>query len=237
MPSKTARRMGSDSRGRTAPTRKSLPKPKKRPTQERAKFTIQAVYDAFVRICLRDGLSAVTMKDVAAEAGYAVGTFYDYFPDKRALFSGYVRYTLDDMLSRIDREVIADGGADWRTRLHRLVAITCGADDAAPYFDRDMLKHVSAIAEDKHHKRVFEELTAKWREAVGAWQDMPGRASPETIGALALALWASRRYVLLVGPAAEKTDWVAQLELICRRALVPGWHDGRRPGNSPATNI
>jgi AcrR family transcriptional regulator len=159
------------------------------------------------------------MKDVAAEAGYAVGTLYDYFPDKRA--SGYVRYTLDDMLSRIDREVIADGGAD----------------DAAPYFDRDMLKHVSAIAEDKHHKRVFEELTAKWREAVGAWQDMPGRASPETIGALALALWASRRYVLLVGPAAEKTDWVAQLELICRRALVPGWHDGRRPGNSPATNI
>ncbi|HEX3180760.1 MAG TPA: hypothetical protein VHR44_05825 [Beijerinckiaceae bacterium] len=117
------------------------------------------------------------------------------------------------------------------------MAITCGADDAAPYFDRDMLKHVSAIAEDKHHKRVFEELTAKWREAVGAWQDMPGRASPETIGALALALWASRRYVLLVGPAAEKTDWVAQLELICRRALVPGWHDGRRPGNSPATNI
>jgi AcrR family transcriptional regulator len=211
--------MGSDSRGRTAPTRKSLPKPKKRPTQERAKFTIQAVYDAFVRICRRDGLSAVTMKDVAAEAGYAVGTLYDYFPDKRA--SGYVRYTLDDMLSRIDREVIADGGAD----------------DAAPYFDRDMLKHVSAIAEDKHHKRVFEELTAKWREAVGAWQDMPGRASPETIGALALALWASRRYVLLVGPAAEKTDWVAQLELICRRALVPGWHDGRRPGNSPATNI
>ena len=219
MPSKTARRMGSDSRGRTAPTRKSLPKPKKRPTQERAKFTIQAVYDAFVRICRRDGLSAVTMKDVAAEAGYAVGTLYDYFPDKRA--SGYVRYTLDDMLSRIDREVIADGGAD----------------DAAPYFDRDMLKHVSAIAEDKHHKRVFEELTAKWREAVGAWQDMPGRASPETIGALALALRASRRYVLLVGPAAEKTDWVAQLELICRRALVPGWHDGRRPGNSPATNI
>jgi hypothetical protein len=122
-----------------------------------------------------------------------------------------VRYTLDDMLSRIDREVIADGGAD----------------DAAPYFDRtDMLKHVSAIAEDKHHKRVFEELTAKWREAVGAWQDMPGRTSPETIGALALALWASRRYVLLVGPAAEKTAWVAQLELICRRALVPGWHDG-----------
>jgi AcrR family transcriptional regulator len=47
------------------------------------------------------------MKDVAAEAGYAVGTLYDYFPDKRALFSGYVRYTLDDMLSRIDREVIA----------------------------------------------------------------------------------------------------------------------------------
>ena len=119
MPSKTARRMGSDPRGRTAPTRKSLPKPKKRPTQERAKFTIQAVYDAFVRICLPRRIERGHDERCRGRSRVRRWHLYDYFPDKRALFSGYVRYTLDDMLSRIDREVIADGGADWRTRLHR----------------------------------------------------------------------------------------------------------------------
>lgn len=201
---------------------KSLPKPKKRPTQDRAKFTIQAIYDGFVRICVRDGLGAVRMKDVAAEAGYAVGTLYEYFPDKRALFSGYTRHTLDDMLDRIDRDVIADASGGWPARLHRLVAITAGSDDEAAYFDRDMLADVRAIAEHKHHKRVYEELTAKWRDAVAAWPDLPGRPVPELISALALAVWGARRYVLLVGPAAEKSDWVAQLEVICRRALDPG---------------
>ena len=222
MPSKTRQRMGSVSVKRAAPTGKSLPKPKKRPTQERAKFTIQAIYDAFVRICRRDGLSAVTMKDVAAEAGYAVGTLYEYFPDKRALFSGYTRHTLDDMLARIDRDVIADASGGWRARLHRLVVITAGADAEAAYFDRDMLKHVGAIAEDKHHKRVFEELTAKWRAAVATWPDLPGRPAAEMIDALGLAVWGARRYVLLVGAAAEKTDWVAQLEAVCRRSLARG---------------
>ena len=79
-----------------APTEHTAPagpaKPLKRPSQRRAKFTVQAIYEAFVRIWQRDGAQAATTRAVALEAGCSVGTLYEYFPNKEALLSGYVQH-------------------------------------------------------------------------------------------------------------------------------------------------
>ena len=72
-----------------APTQ-AAPRPLKRPRQARARFTVQAIYDAFVRIWQRDGWQRLTTRNVALETGISVGTLYDYFPSKTALLSGYV---------------------------------------------------------------------------------------------------------------------------------------------------
>ncbi|MAB24373.1 MAG: TetR family transcriptional regulator, partial [Pseudomonadales bacterium] len=60
------------------------PKPLKRPTQSRAKATVQAIFDTYVRIWQRDGWERLTTRAIALEAGVAVGTLYDYFPSKQA---------------------------------------------------------------------------------------------------------------------------------------------------------
>jgi AcrR family transcriptional regulator len=79
-------------------------KPLKRPTQARSKFTVQAIYDAFVRIWNAHGWEGVTTRAVALETGIAVGTLYDYFPDKEAMLSGYVRHCVEALLARLDAE-------------------------------------------------------------------------------------------------------------------------------------
>ena len=200
---------------------KSLPKPRKRPTQDRARFTVQAIYDALVRIWLRDGPAAVTTRSVAEEAGFAIGTLYDYFPNKTALLSGYVRHAIELLLARIDAEVILAETENWTSRLRRLVEITCGADEKAPFFDAEMFRLEGGIAEPKHHRRVFDELSAKWAEAVRAWRDLTPQPPAETIETLLLAVWGARRYRLLVDPEGVRfSRWVDELEQICRRALA-----------------
>lgn len=214
---------GSVSGPRAGGGRKPLPKPRKRPTQNRAKFTIQAIYDAYVRIWRRDGPKAVTTRAIAEESGFAVGTIYDYFPNKTALHSGYVRHVIEAELARIDREVIAAGAGDWRSRLRRLLEITCGADDDTPYFDTEMLDMVTVVAEPWHHRRVFDELTNKWTEAIRGWPDLAPQPSRETIDALLLAVWGARRYRLHVDPPDGRLDdWVEQLTRICERTLKSG---------------
>lgn len=135
-------------------------KPLKRPTQARAKFTVQAIFDAFVRIWQRDGWDRLTTRTVALETGISVGTLYDYFPGKRALLSGYVRHCVESLVNAIDQQAVQPGHLPWQQRIHQLVRLSCGIDaPELPWFHPDMLAPEAQIAEPKHYLRAQQELS------------------------------------------------------------------------------
>jgi AcrR family transcriptional regulator len=59
---------------------------RRKPQQRRARQTVDAILDAVVRILKREGFSAVTTNRIAEVAGVSIGSVYQYFPDKRAIF-------------------------------------------------------------------------------------------------------------------------------------------------------
>lgn len=59
---------------------------RRQPKQRRARQTVESVLDAVVRILKREGVKAVTTNRVAEVAGVSIGSVYQYFPDKRAIF-------------------------------------------------------------------------------------------------------------------------------------------------------
>lgn len=107
-------------------------KPLKRPRQARARFTVQAIYDAYVRIWQREGWDQLTTRKVALETGVAVGTFYEYFPSKEALHSGYVRHCIEHMLQQIRERVIEPEQLTWQQRVRGLVRHLAGLGPIAP---------------------------------------------------------------------------------------------------------
>jgi len=139
-------------------TRLPSAKPLKRPTQQRAKATVQAIFDSYVRIWQRDGWSRLTTRAVALEAGVAIGTLYDYFPNKHALHSGYVRYCVEQLLDAIDVQAIAPTALAWPERIRRLVRALAGVEPQLPWFHPDMLELETLVAEPKHQRRVYEDL-------------------------------------------------------------------------------
>ncbi|MVV50437.1 TetR/AcrR family transcriptional regulator [Pseudomonas sp. PB120] len=197
-------------------------KPLKRPSQARAIFTVEAIYEAFVRIWRRNGWSGLTTREVALEAGVAIGTLYDYFPSKEALLSGYVRHCLDALLLRLDLQVVHASELDWPTRIKRLVRLTCEPEDASlPLFNAEVLAIEHQIAEPKHHRRVFEELTHKWREAFAACSDLPAQPSQAAIDAWLIMAWGGRRYCVATQPTAEQTAaWLSEMETMIRSRLL-----------------
>ena len=192
-------------------------KPLKRPSQARARFTVQAIYDAFVRIWQRDGWNGLTTRSVALETGISVGTLYEYFPNKLALLSGYVRYGMERLVAAIDREAVAPRGVAWQERLRRAVRLTCGVD--APelaWFHPDMLALEGQVAEPKHHRRVHDELLAVWTRVFAACDDLPHPPAAESVHALVMALWGGRRYALLLQLDLNSARaWAAEMERWC----------------------
>jgi AcrR family transcriptional regulator len=216
-----ARRGFGNPRGGASSRKTPRNKPLKRPSQDRAKFTVQAIYDAFVRIWRNEGWAGITTRAVALDTGISVGTLYDYFPNKRALLSGYMRHALEVLLDRIEREVVQASALDWETRVRRLVRLSCGVGPNLPHIDREMLTLVDEIAEPKHHRRVFEELSTIWCRAIGACKDIPEAPDRRAVVSLFAAVWGARRYLTLVEPRQfDRNAWVTEMERLCCARLA-----------------
>lgn len=195
-------------------------KPLKRPRQARAVFTVEAIYQAFVRIWQRDGWAAVTTRAVALEAGFAVGTLYEYFPSKQALFSGYVRHCIEQLLQHIDEQVIAPE-LDWRSRVSRLLWLSCGPQESIyQLFTFEVAQLEIQVADQRQHLRAYQELLSKWQQVFARCHDLPQPPSPARIEALLLMVWGGRRYAALAQLDEPRLQrWVTEMEHVLLTAI------------------
>jgi AcrR family transcriptional regulator len=64
---------------------KSPPR-RRQPAQRRAQETVEAILDAVIRLLRRGSVSAITTNNIAETAGVSIGSVYQYFPNKQAIF-------------------------------------------------------------------------------------------------------------------------------------------------------
>ena len=60
-------------------------KPRKLPTQERSRATVDAIMQAATYILVRSGWECLTTNAIAERAGVNIGSIYQYFPNKEAI--------------------------------------------------------------------------------------------------------------------------------------------------------
>lgn len=75
---------------------------RRQPKQQRAQETVGVVLEATVKLLGREGVDAVTTNRIAETAGVSIGSLYQYFPDKRAIFDA-----LHELHAQRIRQVIA----------------------------------------------------------------------------------------------------------------------------------
>jgi len=60
---------------------------RREPQQQRSRQTVEVMLDAVERVLRRHGVDAITTNRIAEAAGVSIGSVYQYFPDKRAIFT------------------------------------------------------------------------------------------------------------------------------------------------------
>lgn len=76
--------------------------PRKEPRQERAKSTVDALFEAMLDIVSKHDERDPTVQAIADRAGTSVGSVYQYFPSKGALVSALLRYHLKLRMAELD---------------------------------------------------------------------------------------------------------------------------------------
>lgn len=66
-------------------------KPRKRPSQARSSATYNAILESAARVLVEEGVESTTTNKIAETAGTSIGTLYEYFPSKEAIFAELIR--------------------------------------------------------------------------------------------------------------------------------------------------
>lgn len=77
------------------PSPAQLPTPRKRPNQSRSRALVDAVAQACLHILDEEGGAALTVARIAEVSGAAVGSIYQYFPNKDAIVAMLYERVLD----------------------------------------------------------------------------------------------------------------------------------------------
>jgi AcrR family transcriptional regulator len=105
---------------------------RRQPQQRRAQLTVDAILDAMVRLLKRKGFSALTTNRIAEVAGVSIGSVYQYFPDKRAIFIALHQRHIEQIDRIIGATLIEHAGSPLDTFIRAVVGVMVEAHTTDP---------------------------------------------------------------------------------------------------------
>jgi AcrR family transcriptional regulator len=105
---------------------------RRQPRQRRARQTVEAILDAVVRVLKREGFDAVTTNRIAEVAGVSIGSVYQYFPDKRAIFVALHQRHLAAVDRLIEAKLVEYAASSLEELVHAMVEAMVEAHRADP---------------------------------------------------------------------------------------------------------
>jgi len=119
--------------------------PRKTPTQDRAKFTVEALLDATAHVLVKEGYDGTSTNRVARMAGVNIGSLYQYFPGKDALVAALIDRQVDN-ISRALGEALTDSvDASLPVAVRRVVAAHLRVHADSPALQRALLAQVPRV--------------------------------------------------------------------------------------------
>jgi AcrR family transcriptional regulator len=94
---------------------------RRQPKQRRSRQTVEAVLDAVVRVLKRYGIEGVTTNRIAQVAGVSIGSVYQYFPDKRAIFAALHERHVQEIGRVIESRLVELAGASLEDFVRALI--------------------------------------------------------------------------------------------------------------------
>jgi AcrR family transcriptional regulator len=76
--------------------------PRKHPRQRRSRATVDAIVEAAAQVFAAVGYAGGSTNRIAEKAGVAIGSLYEYFPNKAAILVAVAERHLDRMLAEIE---------------------------------------------------------------------------------------------------------------------------------------
>ena len=148
-------------------------KPRKRPLQTRSRETVAVILEATARILEAEGLEVANTNAIAARAGVSIGSVYQYFPDKSAIFAELIHKAEADLGDNLEMLLARTAGLALEERIGILVKAGVGQQMQRPQLAR-ILDYLEASfrtdpilkAADERILRLIMQLLEEHKESI-----------------------------------------------------------------------
>jgi len=123
-----------------APRDKPAKSPRRKPKQARAHDTVEVVLDAAARVLAAHGYAGATTNRIAEAAGVGVGTVYEYFSNKDAVFEALIGREIGALAGAFAEQGVGEDVA-LAAAIGRLLAAGIGAMPHGP----ELLRALEAV--------------------------------------------------------------------------------------------
>ena len=131
--------------------RRSTKSPTRQAKQARAKATVDVILDAAAQVLIRDGYAGATTNRIAERAGVSVGSIYQYFDGKDAVFARLIDREVEAVMRIFGAGAGPPGDGLMRT-LRRLLSVAVDAWSYGP----QLYRQLEQVPDDALRNRVAE---------------------------------------------------------------------------------
>jgi AcrR family transcriptional regulator len=119
--------------------------PRKQPSQERSRFTVDAILEAAADILVRDGFQRLTTNRIAERAGVNIASLYQYFPGKDAIVAELRRRHGAAERAAVCEALVLRRVGGLEPTLRALISRGVAAHAVAPALHRAFADHLPAL--------------------------------------------------------------------------------------------
>jgi AcrR family transcriptional regulator len=165
-----------------------LVNPRKRPVQSRSKETCEAILAAAARILEERGLEAANTNAIAELAGVGVGSLYQYFPGKEAIFAELIRREERGVVEGLEGLVAGTAGRPLEERLRLLVRVGVEQQLTHPRLARLLDSIETTLPEDETlralERRILDLIRRVLRDHADEVEREPSRTTARDVLAM-----------------------------------------------------
>lgn len=146
----------------SGPADNSLLSLKKLPQQERSRSLVGYLLDATVRL-LGEG-TPVSTRTIAEKAGVGIGSLYEYFPSKEAIFAHLIERDLQRNEARLRAHVAALADQDARAKITAIVDFGVEQFLSGSAFKRRLFENIYQLKKVRETLRAWDGIAALFRQ-------------------------------------------------------------------------
>ncbi len=194
--------------------------PRRRPKQERARLTQQAILDAFVRLLLEKGYARLTIRDIANLAGVGLGTVYEHFPSKKAIAANCIHLRFKGVAVEAQACIAASQGRSTGEMIDALLDLFVAVHRVQPLEWSALIFLERQVSDEAAWRALYAHFVDLWRRALLASGQADEEGAREAAYAIHAAVYGFLYQTLMLRPEFVATPLFRQQLGVLVRGLA-----------------